>query len=781
MPRFLFLFIFLPTFFSVFSQKNLPPAIILAKNAAEPEQRAAKILQFYLKKITAADVPILSGSRTPNDRAPIFLGKNDLLEKWGIQVPLVMPADAFLIKSGAGSAVIFGGGEMGTEYGVYTFLEKLGCRKFTPRDSFIPEIKDFRLPEILQKLEIPAFPYRELHYQNAFDESWARWHKLKTNPKKEEEWGLFVHTFEKLCPPAEYFAEHPEFFSWNGKQRSAGQLCLSNDTVRQIVIENLGKKILENPRAKYWSVSQNDNFDFCHCPRCAASDKKHGSPAGTLLEFVNAVAAAFPEKIISTLAYQYTREAPVGIRPAANVSVCLCSIECNRGLPLADDPTSAGFVRDVENWSKLTENLMIWDYVVQFRDYLSPFPNWHTLQPNLQFFQKNYAKMVFEQGSGRSRSEFSDMRAYILAKLMWNPSANMDSILTDFGRGFYGKRLQPIIWDYIDSLTVRLLETDKTLQIYGTPLVPAKSWMTEKDVNAYFSIFERGVMLVTDDSTREAEQLSEAMLPMVHTLLEQFKIRDWGYPQRDPARSGKFRYEYLPAHHNMVNGWPELCQKFGYETMNENNYTPEKYAEDMQKYFAEGRVWHSFLLVPDGQQILRQDWPTVGSQTKTEVTGQKISVSLENPPSKIYENGNPEILLDSRRGTTDYRWNWLGFQGNDLVATVRQPDSLKNENLPEVSFVSVQFLQDQASWVFFPEKVILEISEDGQKFQKIREERIQIVPDGEKKVRRITAKFSSTKKIRAVRLTAVNQKTCPSWHTCNGNPCWIFVDEIVVD
>ena len=96
-----------------------------------------------------------------------------------------------------------------------------------------------------------------------------------------------------------------------------------------------------------------------------------------------------------------------------------------------------------------------------------------------------------------------------------------------------------------------------------------------------------------------------------------------------------------------------------------------------------------------------------------------------------------------------------------------------------MSVISVQFLQDQQAWVFFPEKVLFEISADGVHFQSVGEELIDIRPDGARAVRRVEKSFAA-QPVRAVRVTAVNQKTCPPWHSCNGNPCWIFADEIVV-
>ncbi len=52
-----------------------------------------------------------------------------------------------------------------------------------------------------------------------------------------------------------------------------------------------------------------------------------------MIEFVNKIAREFPNKTISTLAYQYTRKAPVGIKPEPNVMVVfvqLSVIEVNQ-------------------------------------------------------------------------------------------------------------------------------------------------------------------------------------------------------------------------------------------------------------------------------------------------------------------------------------------------------------------------------------------------------------------------------------------------------------------
>ena len=80
------------------------------------------------------------------------------------------------------------------------------------------------------------------------------------------------------------------------------------------------EKIRQNPAAGMISISQNDWRGNCQCAKCKAIEEEEGSPSGLLLRFVNAVAAdiakEYPDFLMETLAYQYTRKAPKITRPA---------------------------------------------------------------------------------------------------------------------------------------------------------------------------------------------------------------------------------------------------------------------------------------------------------------------------------------------------------------------------------------------------------------------------------------------------------------------------------
>ena len=254
----------------------------------------------------------------------------------------------------------------------------------------------------------------------------------------------FVHTFYSLIPPADYFDTHPEWFSEikGARTRENAQLCLTNEAMRREFVRNLKLRLRDNPAATIASVSQNDCHNNCTCPRCRAVDEEEGSPAGSLLRFVNAVAADierdFPEVAIDTLAYQYTRKPPRITRPRPNVIVRLCSIECSFARPL-DDPANKAFLEDIEGWSKIAGRLFIWDYTTNFSHYIQPHPNYGVLAPNIRLFVKNNVTGIFEQGAYQSwGSEMAELRAWVLAKLLWNPALDAAALRREFLTGYYG-------------------------------------------------------------------------------------------------------------------------------------------------------------------------------------------------------------------------------------------------------------------------------------------------------------------------------------------------------
>jgi len=245
-------------------------------------------------------------------------------------------------------------------------------------------------------------------------------------------------------------------------------------------VERVREWIREAPEASIVSVSQNDWYGACECPNCKAIDEREGSHAGTMLALANYVTEKigpeFPNVAIDTLAYQYTRHAPRTIRPLPNVIVRLCSIECDFGAPL-EEKSNQAFADDLRAWGKLSHRLYIWDYTTNFAHYPLPHPNWFSLGPNVRFFHQNGAKGLFEQGAYQSNGgEMSELRAWVLARLLWDPYQDDRKLIDEFLNGYYGAASGRPIRQYMDLLHQKA--SGFYLTCYNSPSAPFLDFAT---------------------------------------------------------------------------------------------------------------------------------------------------------------------------------------------------------------------------------------------------------------------------------------------------------------
>jgi len=446
-----------------------PYVIVLPADASPSTRHAAQELQHFLKQMTDAELPIVADN-SPAREEEILLGNNRRLQDLGITIDWKSLGDeGYTLRTVGKRLVIAGGALRGNLYGVYGLLEDhLGCRWFAPGVSRIPKCERLIIPPLDEK-KVPVLEYREVFTYDCFDGDWAARNRVNSSAARLEEKhggkvrfgrGFFVHTFERLVPPAKYFDQHPEYFSLvRGKRlRERSQLCCTNEEVIRICTEEILKAIAADPEAFVWSVSQNDWYNYCECENCQALARQEESQMGPVLYLVNRVAEAvaqrYPDKAIETLAYQWTRKPPRTLRPRPNVIIRLCSIECCFSHPLAtcDSEANRAFREDIKGWAQIAPRLWVWDYVTDFRHYLLPFPNQRVRRANIRFFVEHNVKGIFEQDTyDTPHSELAALGGYLTAKFLWNPDYNEEKALTEFLEGYYGPAAKPIR-TYLDLL-----------------------------------------------------------------------------------------------------------------------------------------------------------------------------------------------------------------------------------------------------------------------------------------------------------------------------------------
>jgi len=397
--------------------------------------------------------------------------------------------EGYVIRTVGRHLVIAGGELRGNMYGVFGLLEDhLGCRWFAPGASRIPNRRRLTL-EAVDDRQVPVLEYREPFTYDCFDGDWCARNRVNSSSGRLEARhggkvkfadGFFVHTFNRLVPPGQYFDRHPEYFSLvKGKRlKERSQLCCTNDDVVRICTEGIRKAMRAQPDATVFSVSQNDWYNYCECERCRKLAEQEGSQMAPVLQLVNRVAEAvekeFPDRAVETLAYQWTRRAPRQMRPRGNVIVRLCSIECCFAHSLEDcnGKANRAFREDARAWAKVGKRLWVWDYVTDFRHYLLPFPNQRIRNDNIRFFVRHNVTGIFEQDTYNSpHSELAELGGYLTAKFLWNPDYDEDTALEEFLAGYYGKAAGPIR-SYIDLLHDRPQRENIHVNIWAGPESP---------------------------------------------------------------------------------------------------------------------------------------------------------------------------------------------------------------------------------------------------------------------------------------------------------------------
>lgn len=508
-----------------------PYQIVIASGAIAPERFAAEELQRYLASMTGARLPIVADSEARHAHE-LVLGAATIPDHAANENGADPPGpDGFTLRTLGDRLTITGAAPRGTLYGVYALLEdKLGVRWFTPDVEFIPH-QDRVVLEDLNETHTPAFEYREVYWSEFIhDADFAARHRLNGHsyPLDEKHGGRmavyfpFVHSFDLLVPPS-LFETHPEYFPLIDGERKNGyvQRCLSNPDVLRIATERVHQWIHQHPEANIISVSQNDTFNNCQCPRCKAVDDAEGSPAASLLMFVNAIAESVemthPNIRIDTLAYQYTRKPPKTVRPHRNVIVRLCSIECCFAHPLEQCTTGENrqFVEDIKAWQHVAPLLYVWDYTTNFGNYQQPFPNLKALQANAQFFANHQVKGLFEQGnySSGGGGEMEPLRGYLLAKLLWDPKADTDRITEEFLRGYYGNAAGPLR-EYIDLVHQPVEAEGVHAHIFDGPTAP---YLTDAMLDRAETLFDEAERLA--DNAEIRARVQAARLPVWYVKL----------------------------------------------------------------------------------------------------------------------------------------------------------------------------------------------------------------------------------------------------------------------
>ena len=628
-------------------------------------------------------------------------------------------------------------------YATYEFIEKFLNVKWLSTDyTHYEKLSSLNIPDNYNYYYEPPVLTRTVHSKLFYDDSIFA-DKLKVTNEAFPRYvpNARVHTFHRFMPYDVFYEKNPEYYALRNGKRLPTQLCLTNSAVLEIVKDSVRSFFKSSPISDVISVSQDDNTQYCQCENCSKIDNNEGSTAGSLIHFVNEIAKDFPDKTISTLAYQYTRKPPK-TKPLENVLITLCSIECDRSIPI--DEGCKDFSSDLKGWSILTDNIRIWDYTTQFTNFLAPFPNWGTIKPNINLFVQNNAKWIFEQHS-RNDSELFELRSYVMAKLLWDPSLNFNTLIKDFNDKYYGDGGK-YITEYISKIQSQIDNTSFFLFLYGDPSQGFDSFLSPQNLSNYDKLFNKALSKV-DYNSNYFKRILRSKISIDYAILELYR-KNFSDLYKLTFYENSLK-TINPELIERLNNFRDVCSENNITYMNEMGFTVTDYVSNYQ----------NALTIAIKNNI---------------ASGKKVT--LETIPKK-YANEDPQVLTDGALGGNSFYSNWLGFEGNNMEAYVDL-----NE-ITEINSLSINFLQVTNHIVFFPKNVEFLQSDDKSNWTSLGRVENNLKLNPRSKVNDIQT-FSidvENIKTRYVKVVAKNLSKAPIWHHGADLPSWIFADELIIE
>lgn len=413
-------------------------------------RHAATEFAGYARKVTGAAFELVDEAtlgRKPRDLV-VFGAESAKARAFGTIDYTALGDDGFAVRTNSKDILVVGPGELGTLHGAYWLLETVfGVRWFSESFTVVPDKPTIDASTSGLNLDyVPRYRFRQLHYGDAF--SGEHRHHLALNGRRD--------IYDVPMPAAldtwsGYWPEdRPVFFRDLVTDSSLVQddnVQFMNEDARsqatQTVIRIIKERIARGEDASLGIIQWDRNPWAADAASQAFIDAHGGAPGAAMFDFVNDVASrvekVIPGARLETEAYQWSIPVPTGMTINDNVVITVCPIFANRGKSLFD-PANQSEADHITGWARICKNIVVWDYQTMFSSYLMPFPQWFDgFESIRQLASIPQVQGLFIQGVwNTSGGEMSALRTWVLSRLAWDPSREVDDVVQEFLTGYYG-------------------------------------------------------------------------------------------------------------------------------------------------------------------------------------------------------------------------------------------------------------------------------------------------------------------------------------------------------
>ena len=450
-------------------------ALVKSTSASAAENTAVALFREFFNKATGINLPVLeigANAEWSQDMKIISFGSNTYQAKAQVTFDKKeLTKSGFRLKT-VGNSVFCVGGTLGIKYSAYELL-----KYYFGFEYYAPECYDLQT-------SVTDLPFYEFDIKERPDIEYisptAGILNNSTDPYYRD--GLRVsggiplvgynnhpwhNTFDYI-PFEEYGETHREWFA-DGQGNSPEQLCYSRDPdgMVPIVVDKMKELLLEKTGTELVTFVQQDCGAFCQCDSCKELGRKYGSEnagkAAGLLLFLNKVAKEIDEWVNSEedpcngrnirivhMAYIDTLTPPItknddgsyslidGLKCADNMVVIVAASGV-KYLPF-EDSGNQELWDAISGWAQLCDEMMFWQYPVDYRNYLFFFDTFSAQQKNFQKMVESHAIWLFDQGQYNTlnNSGFEILRAYLSCKLAYNCQIDYEQAVANFFNAYFG-------------------------------------------------------------------------------------------------------------------------------------------------------------------------------------------------------------------------------------------------------------------------------------------------------------------------------------------------------
>lgn len=268
-----------------------------------------------------------------------------------------------------------------------------------------------------------------------------------------------------------------------------------------------------------------------------------------------------------------------------------------------------------------------------------------------------------------------------------------------------------------------------------------------------------------------------------HSIDGMFSIRKGKWKLELSPGSGGWSY---PRNYEAVNIGLPMLQLYDLEKdIGEQENLQAQYPEIvnellnlLEKYVAEGRSTPGNILKNDVEVDI---WKYLknrkdnSNNTEIDHLAKKAKLTLIGNSIIAYAANSSMALVDGIRGTKDFTdGNWVGIEGEDLEFII---ELNKKQTIQKVT---VGCLENQGSWVFYPQKIEVSALENDN-FNLIGSISIdKPVNNNKSEIKNFSVNLNKfvTDTLK-IKISSI--KKCPQWHSGKGGKAWIFIDEVIVN